>query len=131
MIVRLNFKSHSPALTHIDNSGIFLASFYQNLTDGILIFFLGGKKPEQFPGIFVRAMLRPHHRKNSQLSEIGRATKNFQNLIILLRQEAMLCNQLGSNFNIQTGIRIGGKRCGSGFHDLSRKFDWGGSKQGL
>src|SRR5207245_2088819 len=52
------------------------------------------KLSQLFSRIFIRAMLTPHHGKNSELGKIGFPTENCFNALEFLRSEAMLFDNL-------------------------------------
>ena len=80
----LDLERDRPAVANIDNAGIFLAGFDQDVRPG------RRKFSQLFSRIFIRAMLTPHHGKNSELGKIGFATENCFNAFEFLRSEAVL-----------------------------------------
>ena len=95
--MRLDLERDRPAIADIDYAGVFLARFHQNVWSSGWKFF-------QFtPRVFVGTMLAPHHRKNSELSEVRLASENFFDASEFLRRQAVLRNNLRRDF------RIGGR----------------------
>src|SRR5437867_8275338 len=88
MIVALHLERHSPAIADIDHARIFFAGLDQNVWTG------GGKFPQFFPRIFIRAMLTPHHGENSELGEIRLATQDFLDPFKLLGSQTVSFDQL-------------------------------------
>jgi len=91
MIVALHLERDGPAVADIHNARIFFAGLDQNIWSG-------GRKLLQFSlRIFVRAMLAPHDRENSQLSEVRFATEDFLDPLELFRREAVPLDEFGCN----------------------------------
>ncbi len=87
----LHFERDCPAVANIDNPGIFFAGFDQNIWAD------GGKFFQLFPGIFIRAVLAPHDRENSELGEIRLATENFFDPLELFWSETVLLDEVWCN----------------------------------
>src|ERR1044072_9571670 len=98
MSVSLHFTRDRPAVTDLDDTGIFFARFHQSVRAGRREFF------QLAPRVFVRAVLAPHHRENSQLSEIRFAPKNFSDAVKFFRRKSMLFDEFRRNHRI--GIRL-------------------------
>ena len=99
MIVDFDLERDRPAITDIDDAGVFFARLHQNVWAG------RGKFPQLAAGIFVGTMLAPHHRKNSQLGEVRFAPENFFDALIFLRRQAMFGHNFRSDLGIENGVR--------------------------
>src|SRR5437660_7829158 len=98
MIVALDFERDCPAVANIDDPGVFFASFNQDIWSA-------RRKFLQFLSrIFVRAVLAPHHGKDSELGEVRFTPENFLDALEFFRSQAVLRHQLGSDGWI--GIRF-------------------------
>src|SRR6266481_2025755 len=100
MIMTFHLKRDGPAVANIDHPGVFFARFHQNVRAGRRKFF------QLAPRIFIRAMLAPHHRENSQLSEIWFAPKNFSYAIKFFRRKTLLFNKFRSYDGVGIGVRL-------------------------
>ena len=109
MVMRFYLEGYTPPITHINDSRIFFPCFHQNLPDGLLVFFLGGKQAEQLTGIFIGTVFGPHYGKDTKLGQVGFTAQNRKYLLVLLRQNSVPLNQIIGNFDIQNRVRIQGK----------------------
>src|SRR3982074_1912848 len=64
VIVALDFERDCPAVANIDDPGVFFASFNQDIWSARRKFL------QFFSRIFVRAVLAPHHGKDSELGKV-------------------------------------------------------------
>src|SRR5437870_4900666 len=91
MIVALHLERDGPAVADIHHTCVFFAGLDQNICPG-------GRKLLQFSlRIFVRAMLAPHDRENSQLGKVRFATEDFFDPLELLPSEAVPLHEFGCN----------------------------------
>ncbi|OQB89180.1 MAG: hypothetical protein BWX84_02544 [Verrucomicrobia bacterium ADurb.Bin118] len=91
MIVGLDFEGDGDAVSNIHHPGVFLARADEDPGR------LRGKGLEQRLGVFVTAMLAPHHRKHAQLG-IGRlAAEDLFDVGVFFGSQIMLGNQFGRN----------------------------------
>ncbi len=101
MIVRLDLERDGDAVADVNDPGVFLARPDENLRR------LGGESLEQRLGVFVAAMLAPHHGKDAKLGVARRAAEDFHGVGVFFRREVVFGNQLwgdggfghGKNFN--------------------------------
>ena len=91
MIVRLDLERDGDAVADVNDAGIFLARADEDLGR------LGGEGFEQRLGVFVAAMLAPHHGKDAELGVARRATEDFHGVGVFFRREVVLGNQLWGN----------------------------------
>src|SRR3984893_12004655 len=98
MIVTLDLEGDRPAIANIHDAGIFFTSLHQNIWSARRKFL------QFFSRIFVRAVLAPHHGKDSELGQIWFTPENFLDALKFFRSQAMLRHQLGSDGWI--GIRF-------------------------
>ena len=91
MIVALDLECDRPPVADIHDARVFLASLHENIRPARRKFF-------QFaPRIFVGTMFAPHHGEDSQLRKIRIAPENFFYALELIRLEAVLFHELGSD----------------------------------
>src|SRR5437588_4194217 len=98
MIVTLDLEGDCPVIANIHNAGIFFTGLDQNIWSA------RWKFPQFFSRIFVRAVLAPHHGKDSELGEVRFTPENFLDALEFFRSQAVLRHQLGSDGWI--GIRF-------------------------
>ena len=79
MVMGFDFKSQREAVSGIHHAGVFLAGFHQNCGSG------RGKLSQLPAGVFVGAVLAPHHRKHAELGLIGLPAQSLLDPIKLLR----------------------------------------------
>src|ERR1700682_1846815 len=84
MIVTLDLEGDFPATANIHNAGIFFTGLHQNIGSGRRKFL------QFFSRIFVRAVLAPHHGKDSELGKVWFTPKNFLYALKFLRTAAVL-----------------------------------------
>ena len=96
MIVRLNLERTSPPIPHIDDPGILPRPLHHAARPGLSL--AARRQPLQMhPRRLIRAMLRPHHRKNPQLSQRRRASQRRFNPRVFIRGDAVLLEQRRGN----------------------------------
>jgi len=86
--MRLNLERDGDAVADVNDAGVFLARADKNLGR------LGGEGLEQRLGVFVAAMLAPHHGKDAKLGVARRAAEDFHGMGVFFRREVVLGNQL-------------------------------------
>jgi hypothetical protein len=89
--MRLNFKRNGQSVSDVDDPGIFFAGAHQNFGR------FGRKHFEERPGVFVRAVLAPHHREDAQLGVIGFTAQNALDPIKFLDRESVLPDEIRSD----------------------------------
>ena len=89
MIVAFHFESDRPAVTDIDDPGVFFARFDEDGGAG------GGEFFQLTLGVFIGAMLAPHHGENAEFGEVGIATEDGLDAGKFVGCEAMFGNQFG------------------------------------
>ena len=99
MIVTFDFECDCPTVTNIDDAGVFFARSDQNVRTARREFF------ELFTGVFVRAVLAPHHGKNSELGEIRFAPENLFDPLKLFWSQTMFGYEIGGDRRIDDGFR--------------------------
>ncbi|MNL47379.1 hypothetical protein D3C87_1701660 [compost metagenome] len=88
-----HLEHHRLAIADVDDAGIFARS----LDDARP---LGGQGAQPFLGALVGAMLVPHRREDAQLG-IGRlAPDQVEDLLVLVRLEAVIGDQFGSDGDV-------------------------------
>jgi len=88
MVVRLDLERDGDTVADVNDAGIFLARADEDLGR------LGGEGLEQRLGVFVAAMLAPHHGKDAELGVARRAAEDFHGVGVFFRREVVLGNQL-------------------------------------
>ena len=83
MVVGLDLEGDGHAVPDIDDAGILLTRADQNLVP------LGGKGLQDWPGVLVGTVLRPHHREDAQFGMGGRPPQDFEDLLVLFRGEVV------------------------------------------
>ena len=91
VIVALHLERDCPAIADVHHTRVFFAGLDQN------IWLRGWKLFQFFLRIFVRAMLAPHDRENSQLAKVWFATENFLDPLELFLSEAVPLHEFGCN----------------------------------
>jgi len=86
--VRLDLERDGDAVADVNDAGVFLARADEDLRR------LGGEGFEQRLGVFVAAMLAPHHGKDAELGVARRAAEDFHGVGVFFRREVVLGNQL-------------------------------------
>jgi len=76
--VRFNFENHRQTVADIHRAGVFLARFGQKGTA------VARQSLDQGDGVFVGAVLRPHHRVNAQFRVVRFPAEGFLYLLVLL-----------------------------------------------
>ena len=109
MIVRLDLEGNPPSFAHVDHPRILFPSLDEHLSDGVLVGLLRREKAQQTTGILIGAVLRPHDGKNPQFSQVGHTAENPEHVLVLLRKQTVLGNELGGYLHVQTGIGVGRK----------------------
>src|SRR5437867_3125742 len=87
MVVRLDFERNREPVADVDYAGVFLSRAHEDALRS------GRKRFEQWPGAFVRAMLAPHDRENSQLGVVRVASEDFPNALVLLWRQAVFVDK--------------------------------------
>src|SRR5438552_11888345 len=90
MIVRLDLEGCAPAVTDIDDAGVFTRRHDNALA-------LSGQTAQMYARRFVGTMLRPHHREDAQLDERRFATHQRLDTSKLFRREVVSGNYVGSD----------------------------------
>ncbi len=110
MIVRFDFECDRKTIANIDDACVFFSSSNENARRF-------GRKPfQQRPRVFVRAMLAPHDRKNTEFSNVGLASENTFNALVFLESETVFLDNLRGNgrlhgFLITQGGQLKGFAC--------------------
>src|SRR5262249_15593833 len=91
MIVALHLERDRPAIADINYARIFFAGFNQNVRAS------RGKLLQFFHRIFVRAVLAPHNRENSQLGEVWFAPEDLLDSFEFFRRQTVLLHEFGCN----------------------------------
>ena len=86
--MRLDLKRHAPIIADVDDTGIFTRRDYDTRAGRRQAF-------EVNAGRFIRAMLRPHHAKNTELGHIGIAAHQYFDLFVFVGSQSVLCNDVG------------------------------------
>ena len=89
--MRFNLESGTPAVADIDNAGV-LARGYDDAFAG------GGQTAQMNARGFIRAVLRPHHREDTQLRERGLAAHERLDTLKLFRSEIVSGDYRGSDW---------------------------------
>ena len=97
VIVALDFERHGPAVTDIDDARVFFTRFDENVGPA------RGKFFQFAPGVFVRAMLAPHHRENAELGEIWIAAENLFDALEFVRGQTVFRDELRCDGGIGSG----------------------------
>jgi hypothetical protein len=87
MVVRFDFEYGNQAIANIDNPGVFARPLHNRSP-------FSRQTPEVDLGALIAAVLRPHHREDSQLSEVRLAPEDAADPLVLRRLKAMA----GNNF---------------------------------
>ena len=88
MVVRFDLEGNRQTIADVNDAGVFLAGADQDFGR------LGGEGFEQRPGVFVAAMLAPHHGENAQLGVARLASaKNLFGVGVFFRREVVFGNQ--------------------------------------
>ena len=85
--MRFDLERDGQAVADVNDAGVFLARADENFLR------LGGEGFEQRAGVFVAAMLAPHHGEDAQLGVARRAAEDFLDVGVFLRREVVLGNQ--------------------------------------
>src|SRR5258708_10286468 len=93
MVMAFDFEDRRPSVADIDRAGILARPLHHQ-------FALRRQLPQMNPRRFVRAMLRPHHRKHSKLGVGRHAPNDFLNFPILLRRKPERTGLLDIYFRI-------------------------------
>ena len=107
MIVALDLERDGHAVADVDDTRVLLARADEDLRR------LGRERFEQRLGVFVGAMLAPHHAEDPQLGVIRSAAKNLNHPLILLRREVVLLDQLRRDGRFGHREKSGGLGAGS------------------
>src|SRR5436190_11351175 len=92
MIMRFDLEGDREVVADVNDPRVFFAGAHENFRR------FGRKRFEQRPGIFVTAMLAPHHRKNAELSVTRFASaEDLFGVSVLVRREVVFGNQFGSD----------------------------------
>ena len=87
MVVRLDLERDGDAVADVNDAGVFLARADEDFRR------LGGESLKQGLGVFVAAMLAPHHGKDAKLGVARRAAEDFHGVGVFFRREVVLGNQ--------------------------------------
>ena len=82
--MRFHLERDGDAVADVNDAGVFLARADEDFRR------LGGEGLEQRLGVFVAAMLAPHHGKDAELGVTRRATEETLDVGILVRREVVL-----------------------------------------
>src|SRR5437764_5978861 len=82
MIVRFDLERCAPAVPDVDDSGVFARRNYDSLA-------AGGQPLKMNPGRLVRTVLRPHHRKDTELDQVWFASEQLLQTIEFFRSEVV------------------------------------------
>ena len=88
MVVRFDLERDGDVVADVNDAGVFLARADEDFRR------LGGEGLEQRLGVFVAAMLAPHHGKDAELGVARRAAEDFHGVGVFFRREVVLGNQL-------------------------------------
>ena len=86
--MRLDLERDGDAVADVNDAGVFLARADEDFRR------LGRESLEQRLGVFVAAMLAPHHGKDAELGVARRAAEDFHGVGVFFRREVVLGNQL-------------------------------------
>src|SRR5690606_7976463 len=93
VVVRLDLERDGKTITDGNDAGVLTRSLKHPGR-------LGGEGAQHWPGVLVGAVLVPESRNDTQFSERGCAPEHVQEQVVLVRREAMLGNEFGSDFRI-------------------------------
>jgi hypothetical protein len=88
VIVRFNLERRAPPVADVDDTRVLARPLHQQLT-------FGGQPAKVYLGRLVRAMLRPHHRKDPQLGEVRFAPHQLFDPLVLLGRDVVLIQNFG------------------------------------
>ena len=88
VVVAFDFERTADAIADVDNARVFLSCLHQQMRAVL------GQGLQPFDGVFVAAMLGPHHRVDAHLGEVGRAAEDLSDLIEFLWTQAHILGLL-------------------------------------
>src|SRR5579862_5805123 len=81
MVMAFDFEDRRPAVAYVDRAGVLARPLNHQLA-------LRRQLSQMDTRRLVRAMLRPHHRKNAELGVGGRAADDLFDLVVLVRRKS-------------------------------------------
>ena len=94
MVVRLDLERHAQPVAHVDHSGVLLPGGDDDLGR------LRGERLEQRPGVFVGAMLTPHHGEDAQLGEVRLPAENLEDVLVFLRRDPVFLDDFRGDLRL-------------------------------
>ena len=96
MIVRLHLERRHPPVADVDHAGVLAGTLNDTRPSRRELLKMHAAR-------FVRAVLRPHHRKNPELRVVWRASKDLFDALVFVGCETVRGDDVGSNGRLVHG----------------------------